>query len=97
MGATLYERQADGSLIKLSHFKGRASYLLGDDERQLLTPNQKTRLTLPQSHFVSRKIASGHRLVLKIGAIKSKVHQINYGGGGEVTAQGWRPTICRCS
>ncbi len=83
----LFELLANGQYFKLSHFKGRASYLNSPSKRQLLSPNTKQALVFNNTHVISKKIAKGSRLVVVINANKNADDQINYGSGKPVNEE----------
>jgi len=80
----LYELLPNGQYFKLSHFKGRASYLSSPTKRQLLTPQKKEKLTFSNTHIVSKHIEKGSRLVVVINGNKNQNDQINYGTGNVI-------------
>jgi predicted acyl esterase len=77
----LHELLPNGQYFKLSHFKGRASYLSSSTNRQLLTPQKKEKLMFSNTHIVSKRIMKGSRLVVVINGNKNQHDQINYGTG----------------
>ena len=87
LGVRIYEVQADGSLLHLSYWLGRASYAEDQTERSLLTPGEAVAIAFDRSYLVSRRIAAGHRLLVVVDVNKNPWHQINYGTGGDVSAE----------
>jgi len=87
LGVRLYEVRADGSLFYLSYWLGRASYARDRTERNLLTPGEPVEIFFDRSYLVSRRIEAGHRLMVAVDVNKNPWHQINYGTGGDVSAE----------
>jgi len=81
----LYELRPDGSTVALSYYLGRASYVRDMTKRSLLTPGALRELPFNRSRVISRKAASGSRLLLVVDVLKSGFQQINYGTGGDVS------------
>jgi uncharacterized protein len=82
---TLYELLADGRRMQLSYYMGRASYVLDPATRQLLPPRRWTQLPFDRTRMVSRRIAAGSRLLVKVDVLKDAMHQVNHGTGREVS------------
>jgi putative CocE/NonD family hydrolase len=87
LGVRFYEVQADGSLFHLSYWLGRASHADDPTVRTLLTPGEPTRIEFDRSYLVSRRIEAGHRILVVVDVNKNPWHQINYGTGGDVSAE----------
>jgi putative CocE/NonD family hydrolase len=85
--AVLYELLPDGQYFKLSHFKGRSSYLNDSSKRNLLTPNKQQALVFSNTHLVSKKVKKGSRLVVVINVNKHSGNQVNYGSGKNVSEE----------
>lgn len=87
LGVRLYEVQADGSLFFLSYWLGRTSYAGDQTERSLLIPGEPATIAFHRSYLVSRRIEAGHRLLVVVDVNKNPWHQVNYGTGGDVSAE----------
>jgi len=83
----LYELLADGTFMKLSHYKGRLSYAADREKRKLIRRNRETEITFNNSHFTSRRVAKGSRLVLRLMVNNNSRDQINYGSGKPVKSE----------
>lgn len=84
-----FEKRADGTYLALHAADNmvRASYAADRSKRQLLTPNKKTAIELPNWYVVSKQLSPGSSLVVVVGVVKSKYWQINYGTGKDVSAE----------
>jgi putative CocE/NonD family hydrolase len=82
-----YEEKADGSLFYLTRYLGRASYANDPGKRQLLTPNNKTKIQMAPARLVSRKFAKGSRLHVIVNLNKHPFDVVNYGSGKEVSSE----------
>ncbi len=81
----LFEQTPDGKFFALAlPYVGRASYVRDREHRQLLTPNEKTKLPFGIIRMTSKKINKGSRLVVVINGIKDPFTEINYGTGKNV-------------
>lgn len=83
----LYELTAKGDYVLLSTYLARASQVGDLTRRRLLTPGKPTRLPFTSVRLASRRIATGSRLVVILGAVKEPDIQINYGTGKDVSAE----------
>jgi putative CocE/NonD family hydrolase len=84
-GVTLYELKPNGKYFHLSYTIVRASYATDITDRNLLTPNTKTTISLNNTHLVSKKLSKGSRLIVYINVNKNPFSQLNYGTGKEVS------------
>ncbi|MGH6978569.1 MAG: CocE/NonD family hydrolase [Brevundimonas sp.] len=84
---TLFERLADGGYFRLSSHLGRARYR--DDRRtpRLLTPGRPQTLTFESETITAVRLSPGSRLVALVGVPFRPGMQINYGTGGDVSAE----------
>jgi putative CocE/NonD family hydrolase len=84
----LFEQTREGKFFALAlPYVGRASYVLDRENRQLLTPNKKTKLPFGIVRMTSKKISKGSRLVVVVNGIKSPFSEINYGTGKNVSEE----------
>lgn len=86
---SFFERRADGTYLALHASDNivRASYAADRSKRQLLTPNKKAVIELPNWYVVSKQLPPGSSLVVVVGVLKSKYWQINYGTGKDVSEE----------
>lgn len=84
---TLFEHLADGDYVRLSSYLGRARYR--DDRRtpRLLTPGRPQTLTFESETITAVRLNPGSRLVALVGVPFRPGMQINYGTGGDVSAE----------
>lgn len=82
---TLYELRADGKVMQLSYYLGRASYAVDTTTRHLLQPGQWTRLPLQRTRMTGRRMAAGSRLLVIVDVLKDAQHQVNHGTGRDVS------------
>lgn len=86
-----YELRPDGKFFAL--YTGpygalqRASYARDRSQRHLLSPNQKETIRINSTHFTSRQLSKGSRLVVVLGVNKNPEWQINYGTGKDVSLE----------
>lgn len=78
---TLFEQTIDGKYIQLSYLWQRASYALDRTRRNLLKPNDITKLEITAGRLTGRQMKAGSRLVVAISLLKQPGEQINYGTG----------------
>lgn len=83
----LYEQKPDGRYVHLSYYLGRASYAQDMTERNLLTPGTAESIPIRRSYMTARRLQEGSRLVAVIDVNRSPRAQINYGTGGDVSAE----------
>lgn len=85
---TPYEWTADGSYYQLPPYQSRASHVASLSERKLLTPGRRERLDFAgRLRMMSRRVAAGSRIVLVLAVLRNPRQQINYGTGGDVSAE----------
>lgn len=87
VGAVLYELMPDGRLFHLSYYLGRASYAQAMETRRLLTPGKVATIPFTRSRMTSRKLSKGSQLLVVIDVNKNPGAQLNYGTGGDVSAE----------
>lgn len=85
LGVTLYEVTPNGEYFHLSYYIGRASYAKDIEKRQLLEPNKIETIAFSNTHFVSRQLSKGSRLLIALNVNKNPFSQLNYGTGKEVS------------
>ena len=83
----LYQLTPEGKYFHLSYYIGRASYAKNREQRNLLTPNQKTQIYFNNSKLISKKIEKGSRIVVVVNINKNNNAQINYGTGKNVNKE----------
>jgi len=84
---SLYELTADGQYIQLAPFWSRASFVGDLSHRRLLSPGKRQSFAFRSSRLMSRKLGANSRLVAVLSVIKESGRQINYGTGGDVSAE----------
>ncbi|MCF6442274.1 CocE/NonD family hydrolase [Pseudoalteromonas luteoviolacea] len=87
IGFNLYQLMPDGQTFHLAHYRSRASYANNSSKRQLLTPNQKTKLPLVNTRMTARKLIKGSRLALVLDVNKNEHAQVNMGTGKDVSVE----------
>ncbi|KFE96930.1 CocE/NonD family hydrolase [Chryseobacterium luteum] len=87
VGITLYELTPAGKYFHLSYYIGRASYAKDITKRHLLNPNEKTAIEFSNTHFISKQLQKGSRIVVAINVNKNPFSQLNYGTGKEVSTE----------
>lgn len=85
LGVTLYEVTPNGEYFHLSYYIGRASYAKNIEKRQLLVPNKIETISFTNTHFVSKQLSKGSRLLIAVTINKNPFSQLNYGTGKEVS------------
>ncbi|KRB58132.1 peptidase S15 [Flavobacterium sp. Root186] len=85
LGVTLYEVTPNGEYFHLSYYIGRASYAKDIEKRQLLEPNKMETISFTNTHFVSKQLSKGSRLLIAVNVNKNPFSQLNYGTGKEVS------------
>lgn len=83
----MFELTPDNHYIQLAPFWSRASYVHDLTERHLLIPGRRQTLDFKSVRLMSRQLKAGSRLVAVLSVIKESGREINYGTGGEVTAE----------
>ncbi|MBT2622382.1 CocE/NonD family hydrolase [Chryseobacterium sp. ISL-6] len=87
LGITLYELTPEGKYFHLSYYIGRASYAKDITKRNLIKPEEKTSIQFSNTHFISKQIQKGSRIVVTINVNKNPFSQLNYGTGKEVSTE----------
>lgn len=87
LGVTLYEVTPNGEYFHLSYYIGRASYAKDIEKRQLLEPNKMETIAFSNTHFVSKQLSKGSRLLIAVNVNKNPFSQLNYGTGKEVSEE----------
>ncbi|MRX64951.1 CocE/NonD family hydrolase [Maribacter sp. RZ05] len=83
----LYQLTPEGNYFHLSYYIGRASYSKDREQRNLLTPNQKTQVSFDNSKLISKKLEKGSRMVVVVNLNKNNNAQLNYGTGRDVNEE----------
>ncbi|MBR9855337.1 MAG: CocE/NonD family hydrolase [Algicola sp.] len=84
----VYEQTPDGEFFALTlPYKARASFAHSLEKRQLLTPDEKTKLPFGIVRMTSKKISKGSRLVVVINGNKEPFTELNYGTGKNVSEE----------
>lgn len=86
-GISIYELRKDGTYISLPPYQSRASYVADIGRRRPLTPGARATLDWKNVRLVSQLCEAGSRIVMVIGPIRNPGQQINYGTGGDVSAE----------
>lgn len=86
---SLYERAPDGQYTRLFDpaYELRASYAHDRTHRRLLQAGVRQRLVFTSERMTGRRLQAGSRLVLVLGSGKRPDREINYGTGGDVSAE----------
>lgn len=87
IGLTLFEVTPEGQYFHLSYLLGRASFAKDPSQRQLLQPGKPQTVVFQRSRMIGKKIAKGSRLLLLANVNLNAFAQINYGTGGDVSAE----------
>ena len=87
LAVDFYELKADGGYRGLASYLGRASYMQDRTRRHLLQPGRPQTLEFESQKLTSRLLAAGSRIVAVVGVPKVPYIQINYGTGGDVSAE----------
>ncbi|MBT2119090.1 CocE/NonD family hydrolase [Dyella sp. LX-66] len=87
LAVNFYELTADGRYLDLASYLGRASYMQDRSQRQLLQPGKPQTLAFTSQMLTARRLAAGSRIVAVVGVPKQPRIQINYGTGGDVSAE----------
>lgn len=85
LGVTLYEVTPNGEYFHLSYYIGRASYAKDIEKRQLLEPDKIETIDFSNTHFVSKQLSKGSRLLIGLTINKNPFSQLDYGTGKEVS------------
>lgn len=87
LSITLFEHRADGQYIQLASYLVRASYLADRTHRQLLEPGRMQTLTFESDTLMGQRVERGSRILALVGVPRGQDLQINYGTGGDVSAE----------
>ncbi len=87
LSVTFYEQRADGRYLPLHSYLGRASFMADRSRRVLLRPGRVERLAFESQTITARRLEAGSRIVAVVGVPKQPDIQINYGTGGDVSAE----------
>ena len=87
LAVNFYELTTDGRYLDLASYLGRASYMQDRSRRQPLQPGRPHVLAFTSQTLTARRLAAGSRIVAVVGVPKSPQMQINYGTGGNVSAE----------
>jgi len=87
IGITLFELTSKGEFFHLSYIVFRASYAKDITKRNLLIPGTKQSIPFTNTHFVSKKLQKGSRLVITLDVNKNPFSQLNYGSGKDVSEE----------
>ncbi len=82
---SLYEWMADGKVMQLSYYVGRASHARDMTRRQLLTPGKWTTIPFERTRMTGRRMEAGSRLLVVVDVMKDARHQVNMGTGLDVS------------
>jgi putative CocE/NonD family hydrolase len=84
---TLFEREAEGSYFRLSSYLGRARYMDDRSTPRLLSPGTPQTLAFESETITGIRLQPGSRIVALVGVPFRPSTQINYGTGGDVSAE----------
>lgn len=87
LSVQFYALTPDGRYLDLASYLGRVSYMQDRSRRRLLEPGRPRVLDFQSQTVTSRRLAPGSRIVAIIGVPKIPQIQINYGTGGDVSAE----------
>ncbi len=79
-----HEKHQQICFIPLNNRSG-TSYAKDNSKRQLLKPNEETRIAFDKTRFVSKQISKGSRLAIILNVNKHPYEEINYGTGKAVS------------
>lgn len=82
---SLYEWMADGKLMQLSYYLGRASHARDMARRTLLAPGEWTTIPFDRTRMTGRRMEAGSRLLVVVDVMKDARHQVNMGTGSDVS------------
>ncbi len=85
LSVAFYEQHADGTVLPLASYLGRASYMADRSRRHLLSPGHPMKLAFQSQTVTARRLAAGSRIVAVVGIPKTPFIQINYGSGKDVS------------
>jgi putative ATP-binding cassette transporter len=89
LNIALYELQSNGDYVRMyaPAFEFRASYAGDRAHRRLLKAGERQVLTFQSERLTSRRLQAGSRLVMVLGIGKRPDRELNYGTGGDVSAE----------
>jgi putative CocE/NonD family hydrolase len=89
LAITLFEQLANGDYVQLygPPYEFRASYAQDLSHRHLLQAGVEQQLDVSLHQVLGRRLQAGSRLVITIAVNKRPDRQINYGTGGDVSAE----------
>lgn len=82
---SLYEWRADGSIMQLSYYLGRASHARDMSRRELLAPGEWVTIPFERTRMTGRRMDAGSRLLVVVDVVKDAWHQVNMGSGKDVS------------
>jgi uncharacterized protein len=83
----LYELTPHGDYVQLAPYWSRASYVGAGSHRRGLTAGKRQHVDFQSIRLMSRQLQQGSRVVAILKVIKESGRQINYGTGGDVSAE----------
>ena len=83
----VYQLTPENKYFHLSYYIGRASFAKDREHRNLLIPNEMTKVSFDNSKLISKKIQKGSRIVVVVNVNKNNNAQINYGTGRDVNSE----------
>ncbi|MEF3079628.1 CocE/NonD family hydrolase [Winogradskyella poriferorum] len=83
----VYQLTPENKYFHLSYYIGRASFAKDREYRNLLIPNEMTKVSFDNSKLISKKIQKGSRIVVVVNVNKNNNAQINYGTGRDVNSE----------
>lgn len=89
LNVTLYDLLPSGEYVQLFDppYEFRASYVRDRTHRHLLAAGERQQLLFHSERLTSRRLEAGSRLVVVLGVNKRPDQEINYGTGGDVSAE----------
>jgi putative CocE/NonD family hydrolase len=89
LAISLYERLPSGEYVRLfgPAWEFRASYARDRAHRHLFKAGEREQLTFTSERMMSRRLHAGSRLVMVLGIDKRSDRELNYGTGGDVSAE----------
>jgi predicted acyl esterase len=89
LAISLYERLPSGEYVRLfgPAWEFRASYARDRAHRRLFKAGEREQLTFTSERMMSRRLHAGSRLVMVLGIDKRATQELNYGTGGDVSAE----------
>lgn len=89
LNITLYELLPNGDYVRLfgPTYEVRASYAQDREHRHLLKAGERQKLAFKSERLSSRQLQAGSRIVMVLSIGKRPDREINYGTGGDVSAE----------